>query len=231
MTAETACSLNVPDAPDAPDVPEPQRPLSDILDEVSELSARIQAATYRMLTLIRELDERADWYARGARSCAHYLAWHIGIDLGTAREKVRVAHALAGLPAVSDSFRRGKISYSKVRAITRIATPDTEIDLLDIAEAGNTSHVEKLVRYCRGVTKGLELEKLDKTVRQQQRRSVSYYPDEDGMLIVSAKLTPEQAAIFCKSIDRFEVELFVRKAKRAVSSVTPTPTPRVLLLV
>ncbi|HLX06301.1 MAG TPA: DUF222 domain-containing protein [Thermoanaerobaculia bacterium] len=82
-------------------------------------------------------------------SCAHWLCWRVGLDLGAAREKMRVARALGELPLVSASMRRGEISYSKVRALTRIATPANEQDLLGFARAGTAAHVERLVRGMR----------------------------------------------------------------------------------
>src|SRR5262245_59075907 len=84
-------------------------------------------------------------------SCAHWLNWRTGIDLGAARGKVRVARALPSLPLISDAMRRGTVSYAKVRAITRVATPETEQKLLDVALAGTASHVERIVRAWRRV--------------------------------------------------------------------------------
>ena len=121
-----------------------RREMVQLGDRIAELSSRIQAATYELLVLIREFDAREGW--DGCRSCAHWLGWRTGLRLGAAREKVRVAHALADLPQVSDAMRRGRISYSKVRAITRVATPATEASLLNIALSGTASHVERVVR-------------------------------------------------------------------------------------
>ena len=89
---------------------------------VSTLAAHIHAATYRLLALIAELDRREVWAAQGALSCAHWLSWACGIDTHTAREKVRVARALTELPLLSEALAKGELGYSKVRALTRIAT-------------------------------------------------------------------------------------------------------------
>src|SRR2546428_1268698 len=123
--------------------------LDALEDEIATLSAHMDAATYRLLVCIREFDRADGWYKQGARSCAHWLNWRVGIDLGAAREKVRVAWALEKLPKLSDKLRRGEVSYAKVRAITRIATPETEDMLLEVAEYGTASHAEKLVRAYR----------------------------------------------------------------------------------
>ena len=91
-------------------------------EKIAALAARLHAATYELLVLLREFDSRTDWHG-GFASCAHWLHWRTGIALGAAREKVRVAHALATLPLVSATMARGAISYAKVRALTRVATP------------------------------------------------------------------------------------------------------------
>src|SRR5699024_1223727 len=114
-----------------------------------ELAAHIHAANYRLLTLIRRFDETAGWAAPGLRSCAHWLNWTCGIGMNAAREKVRVAHALAELPGISASFAKGEISYSKARAMTRVATAENEEFLLMIALHGTAAHVERAVRQFR----------------------------------------------------------------------------------
>ena len=107
-------------------------------DAIAELAARIQAATYELLVMIREFDEREGW-GEGFKSCAHWLNWRTGIAMGAAREKVRVARALAELPRLSGAMRRGALSYSKLRALTRIATPETEASLLDFARSATAA--------------------------------------------------------------------------------------------
>ena len=108
--------------------------LARLGDRIAELSARIQAATHELLVLIRELDEQEGW--DGCLTCAHWLSWRAGLSPGAAREHVRVARALGELPKLSDAMRPGRVSYSKVRAVTRVATPENEQALLDVALAG-----------------------------------------------------------------------------------------------
>lgn len=119
-------------------------------EEICELAAHVAAATYRLLVLIADFDRRNGWLAIGCRSTAHWLNWKCGYDLRSAREKVRVARALEELPLVSETFSRGEVSYSKVRAITRIATPANEEMLLTWARTGTASHLEKIVRATGG---------------------------------------------------------------------------------
>jgi hypothetical protein len=115
-------------------------------DEIASLAVQITAATYRLLQLIRRFDESGVWAGYGFRSCAHWLNWRIGLDLGAAREKLRVARALAELPLISASFEKGEVSFAKVRAMTRIAKPANEPHLLNIALKGTASQVERFVR-------------------------------------------------------------------------------------
>ena len=106
--------------------------VDELGDRIAELSAQIQAATYMLLVMIREFDERGGWNS-GFRSCAHWLNWRTGLNLGAAREKVRVAKALGELPLLSEAMRRGELSYSKVRALTRVAKTTNEEELLEFA--------------------------------------------------------------------------------------------------
>jgi hypothetical protein len=103
---------------------------------ICELAAHLNAASCRLLELIAEFDQREGWGHDGCNSCAHWLNWKCGAGLNAAREKVRVAHALATLPQTRATFAKGIISYSKVRAMTRVATPDNEDYLLMIATRG-----------------------------------------------------------------------------------------------
>src|SRR5262249_46520556 len=114
-------------------------------DEIAELSAHLDAATARLLALIREFDARGGWNT-GFRSCAHWLSWRVGLDPGAARERVRVARALGTLPLLGQALGRGELSYAKVRALTRVATPETEARLLAVGRAGTAAHVERIVR-------------------------------------------------------------------------------------
>src|SRR5512132_4473302 len=112
-------------------------------DEIAELSAHLDAASARLLDLIREFDARGGWN-NGFRSCAAWLTWRIGLAPGAARERVRVARALGALPLLAGALARGELSYAKVRALTRVATPETEARLVAVGRAGTAHHVERL---------------------------------------------------------------------------------------
>src|SRR6267142_3451120 len=123
--------------------------------QIAVLSAHLDAATARLLGLIREFDARGGWNT-GFRSCAAWLSWRAGLDLGAARERVRVARALGSLPVLAHALARGQLSYAKVRALTRVATPETEARLLAVARAGTAAHVERIVRGWRLVDRRAE---------------------------------------------------------------------------
>jgi len=114
--------------------PIPELPSIDDLDRaIVNLAARINAETYEMLVLVRQFDERAGWLKWGLGNCAEWLHYRCDLSMNAAREKVRVAHALKTLPNVAAAFATGELSYSKVRAITRVAGSDNENELLSFA--------------------------------------------------------------------------------------------------
>ena len=171
----------------------------ELENNLTQLAAHINAATCQFLLLIAEFDRREAWGHEGVKSCAHWLNWKCGISLGAAREKVRVAKTLEELPLVSESFTKGELSFSKVRAITRVATPETEDYLLMIAQHGTASHLEHLVQGYRRVQR-YEKETLEANT-QYANRYLSYYHDDEGCLVISARLPAEQGAALIKSID------------------------------
>ena len=181
-------------------------------DRIAELSARIQAATYELLVLIREFDARTGW--SGCTSCAHWLSWRTGLAPGAAREHVRVARALGNLPKLSDAMRRGVISYSKVRAVTRVATPETEQALLDVALCGTAAHVEQIVRGWRRVDRTAE---AAEDRRRHETRSLRTWVDDDGMVVVRGRLTPEVGAVLRRAL---EAACDQARARRTTASDT-----------
>src|SRR5213083_869020 len=124
-------------------------------DEIAELSAHLDAATARLLELIREFDARGGWNT-GFSSCAAWLSWRVGFAPGSAREHVRVARALGALPLLSHALASGELSYAKVRELTRVATPETEERLLAVGRAGTAEHVARIVRGWRRVDRKAE---------------------------------------------------------------------------
>ena len=165
--------------------------------EITDLAVHIFAATYQLLTLIHEFDQHHHWERLGMASCAHWLNFRCGIGMHAAREKVRVANALVELPKMSERFKRGELSYSKVRAMTRIATEDNEDYLLMIARHGTAYHVEKLVSQYR---RCVRLQETKNANEQHQARELNYHYDENGCLIINARLPAEQGALVLKAL-------------------------------
>jgi hypothetical protein len=176
----------------------PMRTIDELVTEICTLTGHINAANHRWLMLIAEFDRRQGWSDGATQSCAHWLNWKCGIALGAAREKVRVARALEHLPKVSAAMESGKLSYSKVREITRVATAETEDTLLTIAEHGTAQHVEKLVRAFRRCK---DAEELSREVRQQENRAVRYSYDEDGSVLLTCRLPAETGELVLKALD------------------------------
>ncbi|MDX1516372.1 MAG: DUF222 domain-containing protein, partial [Woeseiaceae bacterium] len=168
-------------------------------EQITELCAYIHAATYQLLVLIREFDEQGGWQQPGLASCAHWLNFQCGIGMNAAREKVRVAHALKDLPAVSAAFERGELSYSKVRAMTRIADAGNEAFLMQIARHGTASHMERLVQKFRQAQRLQDAEHVNEQIRT---RSVDYRYDADGCLVLTARMPAEQGALLLKALDK-----------------------------
>ena len=170
----------------------------DLAARITELAGHLNAANHRWLVLIAEFDRRQGWSDGYTKSCAHWLHWKCGVDLGAAREKVRVARALETLPAISTAMSTGRLSYSKVRALTRVATPATESLLLNVALHGTAHHVERLVRQFRRVQ---EVEELKREERQQAHRGVTWRYDEDGAMVLTARLPAETGALLLKALE------------------------------
>ena len=197
-------------------------------DEIAELSAHLDAATARLLDLIREFDARGGWN-NGFRSCAHWLSWRVGIELGAARERVRVAHALGSLPRLADALSRGELSYAKVRALTRVATPETEERLLAVGRAGTACHVERIVRGWRRVDQAAE---ACEDARRHKSRALQVYQDADGMVIIRGRLTPGAGAVLRQALAAARETLYQRSRRGTdaaaswedASAETPSPS-------
>lgn len=167
--------------------------------EIARLAAHIHAATYRFLVLIREFDRLGGWGDQGLMSCAHWLSWRCGISVHTGREKLRVAKALAELPRVSEAFEQGRISYSKARAITRVATQHNEEYLLGIALNGTAAHLDKLVRHEDRRRCANEREAQAKDSCQQ--RHIEWFEDDHGCVVFKVRLPTEDATRVIRALD------------------------------
>ncbi|HET9491458.1 MAG TPA: DUF222 domain-containing protein, partial [Methylomirabilota bacterium] len=165
-------------------------------DEIAELAAHLDAAMARLLDLIREFDAGGGW-GNGFKSCAHWLTWRVGLAPGAAREHVRVARALGTLPLLAQALARGELSYSKVRALTRVATPETEERLLAVGLAGTAEHVERIVRGWRRADREAEAREA---AQRHKSRALHVYHDVDGMVVLRGRLEPEVGALVIQAL-------------------------------
>jgi hypothetical protein len=164
-------------------------------EEIAVLAMHIDAATHRLLECVRQFDEECGWAAQGAVSCAAWLCWRIGLDPATAREKVRVARALGRLPAIDGALKAGKLSYAKVRALTRVARPETEAQLLELATVATGAQLERL---CRGYRSALTADNaLPPAERSVRRRDLP-----GGMVKLEIVLLPDEADLVLRALDR-----------------------------
>src|SRR5437763_7722671 len=173
-------------------------------DEIAELSAHLDAATARLLELIRDFDARGGW-GNGFMSCAAWLSWRVGLDPRAARERVRVARALGTLPRLAQALARGQLSYSKVRALTRVATAETEERLLVVGRAGTAEHVERIVRGWRRVDRKAEAREA---ARQHASRALHVYPDTDGTFVLRGRLTAEVGTLLMQALTAARERLY-----------------------
>src|SRR6266700_6545405 len=187
-------------------------------DEIAELSAHLEAATARLLDLIREFDARAGWN-NGFRSCAAWLSWRVGYAPGAAREHVRVARALGTLPLLAQALARGELSYAKVRELTRVATPENEETLLAVGRAGTAEHVERIVRGWRWMYLNAENQVAN---RHHVTRALHVYQDEDGTVRINGRLTPEAGALLLKALEAARECLYQRCPGEALDDNPPT---------
>jgi hypothetical protein len=170
--------------------------------EITGLASQIHAATCRWLGLVAEYDAREGWAQWGCRSCAHWVAWQCGIAPGAAREHVRVARRLAELPLIRAAFAEGELSYSKVRALTRVETVEREQDLLDLARHATASQLERLLRAYRGVVAAEHA-----AAGGRAERWLAFDHADDGSLLLRARLPAEQGALVLAALEAAQERL------------------------
>ena len=186
-------------------------------EEIVFLAAHLHAGEHRFLTLVAEYDRLRGWEVAGHRSCAHWLAFRTGYSLGAARERVRAARALADLPQTGAAMSRGELSFCAVRALTRVATPENESDLLDLARGATTAQLERMVR---GFKLGSRQDEADREKERFESRCFSVFPDEEGMYEVKGRVTPEVGALLMRAVEAASDALYREKGPKSVSYET-----------
>ena len=174
------------------------RNLDQLEADIISLSNHINAQEYEFLVLLREFDLRQGWKAYHFSHCADWLNMKCGMQPSTGREKLRVANALFDLPKTSSAFQKGDLSYSKARALTRIATPATEEHLLDFAVMATAAQVDRHCMELRNVQR--EVSTADSN-RMHNSRYLSCSPHGDGSVTLSVELPKESADLVMKALE------------------------------
>jgi hypothetical protein len=178
--------------------PTGNRSVDDLDRAICHLVRQMNAECYAMLELVREFDERLGFAKWSFKTCAEWLAWRCGLSLSAAREKVRTAHALPALPEMAAAFSQGRLSYSKVRALTRVADARNEDLLLAYALDASVVQVEERCRQIRNVSP----ESVDGARRAWERRSATFWRDEArGTLRLTVELPIEEGDLIARAID------------------------------
>jgi hypothetical protein len=214
IVASVSPPAGVAASPDGP----PVVPLERLEAQICELAGHLAAATCRFLVLLADFDARRGWASWEMSSCAQWLSWKCQLSSGTAREHVRVARALRGLPVIRGRFAAGRLSYAKVRALTRIATPATEAGLAELAGPMTANQLERFARAHRQVT---QVEDAEARVR----RRLTWRFEEDGSLSGTFRLPPLQGAVLLKALRAACAGLAGQAAgpPAGVSAETPAP--------
>src|SRR5437868_8993317 len=163
-------------------------PLERLEAQICEGAAQVAAGMGRWLLLVGEFDRRKGYERWECTSAAFWLNWQCGISARTAREQVRVGRALLDYPRICEALCSGQISYSKVRAITRVVTPETEATLLDLASAVPASQIERVVA-------GRKRVDTLETAAVHKARHLDTYDDDDGSSVGMFRLDPEEGAL------------------------------------
>ena len=184
-------------------------PLELIERRLESLAAQINAGCARWLELVAEFDRREGWGGTGCRSTCEWVAWRCALTPRAAREHVRVARALVELPAIGKAFGAGELSYSKVRALTRVADADGEAELIELARHATAAQLERMVRAARRCTAA----DADEARRESFVRW--YWDDEDGCLRIDAKLPPEDGALVLRALEAARDAIHAERAAEA----------------
>lgn len=171
---------------------QPTEELRALGHRIRGMAADLAASTCEWLHLIEQFDRAGGWAGVGVASCAAWLSWTCSVSPATAREYVRIARSLPLLPQIDAAFAAGKLSYSKVRVLVTVAAEVDESVLLKQAEIQTVSQLERTVRAFR----------RGGGWQQEKERRASWRWDDDGMLVVSARLPPDEGALLIAALEQ-----------------------------
>jgi hypothetical protein len=199
--------------------------LEGLAARIGERSAQLHAAEQELLEWIAEFDRLEGWKLHGHRNCVDWLVFWTGLDRRTARERLRVARALESLPQTKDAMRQGRISFSKVRAITRLGGLEAgdEAAIVEFAEKTTAPEVEKLVRRRRELDWPTEAERER---RRHAGRELAVVPDEEGMYVVRGRVDPEVGALLMRALEAASDALYRVERREPLGPERPEPEQR-----
>ncbi len=196
---------------------------NQLTDEITTWAGRIAAAEAYLIDLVAELDRRGSWFGPGLLSTAHWLSWRLGMGLKAAHERVRVARALPTLPLTNDAFHAGRLSWTQVRAVTRVASPDDDATYLECARHASGAQLEKLVRGVRRA-RALSDDAADPE-RAAWLMRTRLSSDDDGTLVVTIRMPAARGAVFSAALEEAMADLERESVRRAESSAEDTAGP------
>ena len=213
-----------PASPPSPASRTRREEIDELADAIAVHAARIDAATHELLTEIRRFDALGGWAWQGARSCAAWLSWRLGLGPGAAGEKVRVARALGEFPLIDAAFAAGELSYCKVRAMTRVATEATEARLLEMARHATGAQLEAVCRGFRRVRRAADAASCSNPADAKRAAGPDRYVQRrhlpDGMVRIEAQLLPDEAELIWQALEELRGELLAE-----ARGATPPPGP------
>lgn len=159
---------------------------SSTVEQIAALGSELNANQYRIVRLAAQYDTELEWHHQGFANPAMAIAQTLDIHTGTAREWIRVGHALDHLPSIDHAFRSNCLSYAKARILTRWASADNEQELLDLARDRGANRLT--IAVARHLA-GRETE-TERDQRHHDCRSVTVHTDAEGMVIIRAALPP-----------------------------------------
>ena len=179
-------------------------------------AGRVNAGQARLLALIGEINVRSAWSGDGWLSCTHWLTVKLGMGQATAYEHVRVAHALRELTLIADEMAAGRLSWTQVRAITRVSTVDTQQTWIDVARHASGAQLAKLAR-------ATERARANSDGCKPKPRLTQGY-DEDGMMLITLRVPVETGTVVMTGI-KAALEDLVREANDSPAGEPEASTP------
>ena len=180
--------------------------IEELDNAIGRLNRSINSSSYQLLLLIREFDERAGWLQWSFIDGVSWLKWRCDLGTGTAREKLRIAHALKELPLISDAFSEGNLSYSKVRVMTRVATPENEAELIELARRMTVHH---LTEHCKQRSNAQKSSTAAARAAQNSRGFRVWHDQAKGTMHFSIELPVEEGELLEQAVEKAAAQLTI----------------------